>query len=134
GFARLSALKVAGYSVISSPSISYAVQIFTVSSPLNTSIEFRDRSVMPLALLEWRTTTESNQPTRRGLPVVVPYSRPISRMCSPLSSNSSVGKGPSPTRDVYALHTPTTFFTFAGPTPQPTVTLPATGLLEVTNG
>src|SRR5699024_5314043 len=102
--------------------------------PLITSIELSDRSVIPLTRLEWRTTTESNQPTRRGRPVVVPYSRPTSRMWWPSSSNSSVGKGPSPTRDVYALHTPTTFLTCAGPTPQPTVTFPATGLLDVTNG
>ena len=38
------------------------------------------------------------------------------------------------TRDVYALHTPITLDTKVGPTPVPTVTLPATGLLEVTKG
>ena len=47
---------------------------------------------------------------------------------------SSVGNGPSPTRDVYDLHTPITLDTDVGPTPVPTVTLPATGLLDVTNG
>ena len=76
------------------------MQIFTVSNPLNTSIEFKDRLVIPETRLEWRITTESNQPTRRGRPVVVPYSRPTLRICSPVSSNSSVGNGPSPTRDV----------------------------------
>ncbi|SSS97379.1 Uncharacterised protein [Acinetobacter baumannii] len=79
-------------------------------------------------------TTESNQPTRRGRPVVVPYSLPTRRMVSPVSSNNSVGNGPSPTREVYALQTPTTLLIFDGPTPLPIVTPPATGLEEVTNG
>ena len=37
---------------------------------------------------------------RRGRPVVTPRSPPIVRSRSPSSSNSSVGKGPDPTRVV----------------------------------
>src|SRR6476620_12395616 len=110
------------------------MQIFNVSIPERTSMEFRDKSVNPLTRRPWRTTTLSNQPTRRGRPVVVPYSRPTSRIWFPISLFNSVGNGPSPTRVVYALHTPTTWVIFEGPTPEPTVTPPATGFEEVTNG
>src|SRR5690625_7886193 len=55
-------------------------------------------------------------------------------MVSPMSSSSSVGNGPSPTRVVYALETPTTWSIFVGRTPDPIVTPPATGLEDVTNG
>src|SRR5699024_441608 len=57
-----------------------------------------------------------------------------SRILSPISSVSSVGNGPSPTRVVYAFETPTTFEILVGPTPEPIVTPPATGLDDVTNG
>ena len=73
GLQRRNWSKFAGYSVIVSPSNSYAVQILTVSKPVKTSIELIDKSVIPLTRREWRNTTESNQPTRRGRPVVVPY-------------------------------------------------------------
>src|SRR5699024_11906148 len=78
GLQRCKSFKFAGYSVISLPSNSYAVQIFTSLRPVNTSIELIERSVIPLARREGRNTTESNQPTRRGRPVVLPYSRPTS--------------------------------------------------------
>src|SRR5690625_5058070 len=91
-----------------SPLYLYETQIFNVSIPVNTSSEFRERSVIPLTRRAWRTTTLSNQPTRRGRPVVVPYSRPTSRIWSPTSSVNSVANGPSPTRVVYAFYTPTT--------------------------
>ena len=42
--------------------------------------------------------TVSNQPTRRARPVTVPNSRPRSAMPRPMSSTSSVGNGPEPTR------------------------------------
>ena len=35
---------------------------------------------------------------RRGLPVVVPYSLPTSRILLPMALSSSVGNGPPPTR------------------------------------
>src|SRR5699024_12491886 len=57
-----------------------------------------------------------------------------SRILSPISSVSSVGNGPSPTRVVYAFDTPTTLEILVGPTPEPMVTPPATGLDDVTNG
>ena len=63
---------------------------------------------MPLTRLAYRATTASNQPQRRSRPVVVPNSPPCLRRCSPLSSNSSVGNGPEPTRVVYALMMPMT--------------------------
>ena len=58
------------------------------------------KSVTPLIRVAYLPMTVSIQPQRRGRPVVVPYSVPTLRKNSPLSSNSSVGKGPSPTRVV----------------------------------
>jgi hypothetical protein len=55
---------------------------------------------MPEVRTVWRTSTASNQPQRRFLPVTVPNSRPRRPMSSPVSSWSSVGNGPSPTRVV----------------------------------
>src|SRR5699024_230994 len=102
--------------------------------PVKTSKQLSERSVIPLTLLACLTTTLSNQPTRRGRPVVVPYSRPTSRIWSPTSPLSSVGNGPSPTRVVYAFVTPTTLSILVGPTPDPMVTPPAIGLDDVTHG
>ena len=65
---------------------------------------------------------------------MTPNSAPIVRSLSPSSSCSSVGNGPEPTRVVYALITPMTRSIRVGPTPAPTHTPPATGLLLVTNG
>ena len=56
------------------------------------------------------------------------------RSFSPSSSSSSVGKGPEPTRVVYAFKIPTTPVIFVGPIPDPAHAPPAVGLLEVTNG
>ena len=78
--------------------------------------------------------TASNQPVRRGRPVVTPNSPPLVRSASPTSSSSSVGNGPSPTRVVYALATPTTRSMRVGPTPEPVSAPPAVGLEEVTKG
>ena len=55
-------------------------------------------------------------------------------MRSPISSCSSLGNGPAPTRVVYALDTPQISSMLRGPTPAPTQAAPATGLEEVTNG
>jgi hypothetical protein len=45
----------------------------------------------------------SSHPTRLGLPVVTPYSRPTSRIVSASFPKISVGYGPEPTLVVYAL-------------------------------
>lgn len=55
------------------------------------------RVTMADLLDQARRATESNQPTRRGRPVTVPYSWAMSRILSPVSSCSSVGNGPAPT-------------------------------------
>src|SRR5512133_878553 len=83
---------------------------------------------------EYRATTASYQPQRRGRPVVTPYSPPVLRSHSPVASSSSVGNGPSPTRVVYALMTPTTRSIRVGPTPDPVHAPPAVALGDVTNG
>ena len=56
------------------------------------------------------------------------------RSFSPSSSNNSVGKGPLPTRVVYAFTIPITRPIFVGPIPLPVQAPPAVGLLDVTNG
>ena len=61
----------------------------------------------------------SIQPTLRGLPVTVPYSRPCSRIFSAMSLNNSVGNFPEPTLDVYALIIPSTLSNFFGGIPVP---------------
>ena len=60
------------------------------------------RKVLPRNLVAqvWRTSAASNQPQRRLRPVVVPNSWPRSPIPLPMSSSSSVGKGPLPTRVV----------------------------------
>ena len=45
-----------------------------------------------------KVTSMSNQPQRRGRPVVEPNSLPRLASPSPIASNSSVGNGPDPTR------------------------------------
>src|SRR3954470_21409715 len=89
---------------------------------------------MPLTRLAYRATTAATQPQRRSRPVVTPTSPPCLRRYSPLASNSSVGKGPEPTRVVYALRIPTTRSILVGPMPEPTAAPPAVGLDDVTNG
>jgi hypothetical protein len=56
--------------------------------------------VIPLTRVAYRAMTASNHPQRRGRPVVTPYSAPLLRSHSPVSSRSSVEKGPSPIRIV----------------------------------
>ena len=80
------------------------------------------------------SATRSSQPQRRGRPVVVPNSPPASRSASPISSSSSVGNGPAPTRVEYALATPQTSSMSLGPTPAPAHAAPATVFDDVTNG
>src|ERR1700742_2110194 len=90
--------------------------------------------VMPLTAADWRTSTASNQPQRRLRPVLTPNSRPRVPRYSPISLSCSVGKGPEPTRVVYALTIPSTNPTRPGPSPEPDDAVPATVFDEVTNG
>src|SRR5918997_3939941 len=90
--------------------------------------------VSPLIRAAYRTTTASNQPQRRGRPVVAPYSLPSSRIRSASPSSSSVGSGPLPTRVVYAFTTPRTASIAVGAIPAPTAAPPDVVLLDVTNG
>ena len=73
---------------------------FTVSKPSSTSSLVSATPVTPLTATAWRTSTASNQPQRRWRPVTVPNSWPRSPSFWPISSSSSVGKGPEPTRVV----------------------------------
>src|SRR5262245_5850648 len=81
-----------------------------------------------------RAAGPSNQPHRRGLPVVDPYSLPRVRSCSPAASPDSVGKGPLPTRVVYAFEIPVMVCTYFGEIPSPVAAPPAAALDDVTNG
>ena len=92
------------------------------------------KSVTPLTRAAYRPMTASNQPQRRGRPVVVPYSRPILRRYSPAASCSSVGNGPSPTRVVYALRIAATRSIRVGGMPEPVQAPPDVADDEVTNG
>ena len=74
----------------------------------------------------------SNQPQRRGRPVVAPNSPAMRRNSSPHLDGNSVGKGPFPTRVVYALATPMTSSMRVGPTPAPMQAAPVVVLDEVT--
>src|SRR5947208_58355 len=134
GVAWWNAVCVIGISSTRCPSTSYPTQMGTFGSPLSTSSLVTTRSLMPFTRTAYRPTTASNQPTRRGRPVVVPNSTPTFARCVPLSSNSSVGNGPAPTRVVYALMTPITWEIRVGGMPDPTHAPPAVGLDEVTNG
>src|SRR5881628_3284518 len=78
--------------------------------------------VIPLIMQAYCNATKSIQPQRRGRPVVAPNSAPILRNSSPVSSKSSVGKGPLPTLVQYAFVTPITSFIFCGATPKPVQT------------
>ncbi len=62
----------------------------------------------PLSWNERASAGMSSQPQRRGRPVTEPNSLPRSASRAPVSSVSSVGKGPVPTRVVYALTMPST--------------------------
>ena len=73
-------------------------------------------------------------PTRRGRPVTVPNSFPRVRIRSPISSCSSLGNGPDPTRVVYAFMTATTAPSADGGSPRPVQAPPGAHEEEVTNG
>ena len=63
---------------------------------------------MPFRRTERFSAAPSNQPQRRGRPVTEPNSLPMVARRVPISSTSSVGNGPEPTRVVYALVMPRT--------------------------
>ena len=70
-------------------------------------------------------------PTRRGRPVLAPYSPPASRSFSASSPNHSQVKGPSPTQEEYAFTTPMILSSLAVGRPEPTGAYAAMGLEEV---
>src|SRR6266568_4490119 len=102
--------------------------------PVSTSSLVTARPSTPESAAAWRTTTASNQPQRRGRPVVAPNSSPSSRIFSPRGGGASVGRGPLPTRVVYAFTTPSTASMAVGPIPAPTAAPPAVVLDDVTKG
>src|SRR5439155_1519946 len=83
--------------------------------------------VSPFTRTACRMATTSNQPQRRGRPVVTPYSFPSSRSRSARSPSSSEGNGPFPTRVAYAFATPITSVILVGPIPTPVQAPPAPG-------
>src|SRR5438105_7379437 len=100
----------------------------------STSSLVTARSERPLMRAAYLTTTASNQPQRRGRPVVAPNSLPNVRTSVANGSSISVGSGPAPTRVVYALTTPTTASMSIGAMPAPTAAPPDVVLLDVTKG
>src|SRR5512141_889299 len=110
---------LAGKNEVRFPSISYALQTFSSLRPVRVSRwSSATESTEPILML-YAAATASNQPHRRGRPVVVPYSWPRSRMYRPISLSCSVGNGPAPTRVVYAFTTPMYLSTIRAGTPQP---------------
>src|SRR6266446_4599506 len=124
----------AGNSFNAAPLYLYSVQKGTSSNVSSTSIFVITIESSALIMLAYRAAGPSNQPHRRGRPVVEPYSFPRVRSVSPGLSSDSVGKGPAPTRVAYAFETPTTLCTCLGETPSPVATPPEAALDEVTNG
>src|SRR4051812_47909270 len=119
---------------VASSWLRYRVQTLIVSKPLKTSSFVITSAVSELMRAAYFSATRSSQPVLRGRPVVVPNPPPRSRISVPISSSSSVGNGPAPTRVVYAFAMPQTSSMSRGPTPAPTHAAPATGFDDVTNG
>ena len=90
------------------------------------------RSVTEFVKIAFFRATRSSQPHLLGRPVVAPNSFPLSASILPLSSKSSVIKGPSPTLVVYAFDIPTILSIYFGPIPKPVETPPAVVLDDVT--
>src|SRR5512136_331300 len=103
-----------------------------VSNPSRTSSLVSATPVRPFTLTAYLATMASNQPQRRGRPVVEPNSRPTWRSFSPSASSSSVGNGPLPTLVTYALEMPITSCSSLGLTPAPVQAPPAQVDDEVT--
>src|SRR5665647_3624717 len=87
-----------------------------------------------MCIRDRRATTASYQPHLRARPVVTPYSPPVLRSHSPVSSRSSVGNGPSPTRIDRVVGVIKAYTTRVGPTPEPVQAPPAVALDDVTKG
>src|SRR5690348_4978027 len=117
-----------------SPSSLYPTATGISANVSSTSSFVTANPVSPLTRTAYLTTTASNQPQRRGLPVVAPNSPPNSRIRSASAGSASVGNGPFPTRVVYAFTTPMTASIAVGPIPTPTAAPPAVVLDEVTYG
>ena len=100
GFALLSLAMDAGKCLTSSPSISYATHTGRSGVSLRTSILVMPRDVNPHILDACSHTTRSSHPHLLPLPVVTPNSPPLCCRASSSSPESSVTKGPSPTRVV----------------------------------
>src|SRR2546425_8614314 len=97
----------------------YSVQNGISSKASSTSIFVTATESSALIIVAYRAAGPSNQPHRRGRPVVEPNSLPRLRSCSPELSRLSVGKGPLPTRVVYAFETPMMLCTCFGEIPRP---------------
>src|SRR3989441_7437742 len=119
---------------IVSPSSRYPTPTGISANVSSTSSFVTANPVNPFTRTAYRTTTASNQPQRRGRPVVAPNSPPSSRIRCATSGAASVGSGPLPTRVVYAFTTPSTASIAVGPIPTPTAAPPAVVLDEVTYG
>ena len=117
-----------------SPLKSYSTAMDIFSSPSRTSNFVRQKCEILLLMIDFFTATASNHPHLLGLPVVAPNSTPTLLKCSPFSSYISVGKGPEPTRVVYAFMMPRTWLKSLGPSPVPADAAPATVFEEVTYG
>src|SRR6266436_7838939 len=99
---------------------------------LKTSSLVTTSESMPLIIFAYRRTARSSQPQRLGRPVTAPNSLPRSRTSRASRSGISVGKGPPPTRVVYALETPRSCLILVGGTPTPVVAPPEVALDDVT--
>ena len=90
------------------PAAVYPVQILIGPMPSSTSSLVMHRPSTPLSCSERLSAGISSHPQRRGRPVTEPNSLPRLASRGAMSSVSSVGNGPVPTRVVYALTMPST--------------------------
>ena len=90
-----------------------------VSKVSSTSLFIIINLVTPFIITEYFSATRSIHPQRRLRPVTEPNSCPKVHILSPVSSNSSDGNGPAPTRVQYALKIPYTSPIRLGATPSP---------------
>src|ERR1051326_1193467 len=124
----------AGNSLSTEPLYLYSQQNGILENASSTSIFVMANESRALIIVAYRAAGPSNQPQRRGRPVVEPNSLPRVRTVSPGSPRASAGHGPPPTRVVYALETPMIVWTCFGEMPSPVATPPAAALDDVTNG